>query len=376
LPSEPHIFHGRESELADILKLLSQGTPRVAILGAGGMGKTSLARAVLHHTEVTTKYQQNRFFVTCDTVSTKVELAGLTGAHLGLKPGKDLSRAVLQHFSSLPPTLLILNNLETVWEPVESRKEVENFLSLLTDVTSLAFMITMRGAERPEKVQWTRPFILPLQPLTQNAARNMFIDIADDQHSMEEVDQILDLSANMPLAITLLAHLVDVEGCSNILSRWEEEKTSVISDGYDRRSNLELSILFSLTSPRITLVNGAQDLLSLLSMLPDGLTDAELKQSRFTIKDILSCKTALLRTALAYTDDHKRLKALVPIRDYMLKNLPPTDQMSRPLRKHFRELLELYDSDHGKQSTAFLVDRLTLNYTNIQNMLQSAFDKG
>jgi F0F1-type ATP synthase beta subunit len=43
LPSEPKIFHGQDSELSDILQPFSQGTPKIAILGAGGMGKTSLA---------------------------------------------------------------------------------------------------------------------------------------------------------------------------------------------------------------------------------------------------------------------------------------------------------------------------------------------
>jgi hypothetical protein len=43
LPSEPKIFHGRESELADILHLFGTGIPKIAILGAGGIGKTSLA---------------------------------------------------------------------------------------------------------------------------------------------------------------------------------------------------------------------------------------------------------------------------------------------------------------------------------------------
>jgi GTPase SAR1 family protein len=63
LPSEPEIFHGRETELTKILGLFSQGNPRIAILGAGGMGKTSLARAVIHHTEVIQLYGQYRHFV-------------------------------------------------------------------------------------------------------------------------------------------------------------------------------------------------------------------------------------------------------------------------------------------------------------------------
>ncbi|KAJ7732634.1 hypothetical protein B0H16DRAFT_1238155, partial [Mycena metata] len=214
---------------------------RIAILGAGGMGKTSLARAVLHHPNITTRYHGNRFFVTCDIASSKAELAGLIGSHLGMKPGKDLTHAARKHFSNGSSHLLILDNLETVWEPVESCKEIEEFLSLLTHIPSLALVITMRGAERPSKVQWTRLFLPPLQPVAQDAARKIFIDIADDSHSPEEIDQILSLAANMPLSISLLAHLVDVEGCTKILSSWETEKTSILSEGSDRRSNLELS---------------------------------------------------------------------------------------------------------------------------------------
>ncbi|KAJ7029649.1 P-loop containing nucleoside triphosphate hydrolase protein, partial [Mycena alexandri] len=370
LPAEPKIFHGRDAELADILKLFGQDSPRIAILGAGGMGKTSLARTVLHREEITAKYHENRFFVACDTTSSQVELAGLIGAHLGIKPGKDLTRAVLQHFSDCPPTLLTLDNLETLWEPVESRNQIEEFLSHLTDIPGIALMITMRGAERPSKVQWTRPFLVPLQPLAKDAARKMFIDIADDRHFLKHVDQVLGLTDNVPLAINLLAHLVGTEGCSKILSRWETEKTSLLSEGYDKKSNLELSISLSLSSSRITSMPRCQDLLALLSILPDGLSDLELMQSKFPIEDILGCKVALLRTTLAYTDERKRLKVLVPIREYMQKLLPASDQMIRPLFKHFQELLELHRGHAGKQTGSLAASRIKSNFQNIQNILQ------
>jgi ABC-type phosphate/phosphonate transport system ATPase subunit len=57
LPAEPKIFHGRESEVSNILDLFGQGTPRVAILGAGGMGKTSLARVIVHHADIAARYE-------------------------------------------------------------------------------------------------------------------------------------------------------------------------------------------------------------------------------------------------------------------------------------------------------------------------------
>ncbi|KAJ7742814.1 hypothetical protein B0H16DRAFT_1860551 [Mycena metata] len=253
-----------------------------------------------------------------------------------------------------------------VWDPAESRKEIEEFLSLLTDIPTLALMITMRGAERPGKVQWTRPFLLPLQPLSQEAAQKMFFDIADDAHSTEEVNNVLALTDNMPLAINLLAHLVDTEGCSKILSRWETKKTALLSDGYDKKSNLEISILLSLASSRITSMPHSQDLLSLLSILPDGLSDVELKQANFPVKDILGCKTALLRTALAYTDDHKRLKVLVPIRQYMQASLPATAEMIHPLSSTSR----------GSLNWTLPTSRIAVNFVNIQNILQYGLHLG
>ncbi|KAJ7858094.1 hypothetical protein B0H13DRAFT_1640709, partial [Mycena leptocephala] len=304
-----------------------QGNPKIAILGGGGMGKTSLARAVVHHTEITSKYEQDRFFVTCDSAASKAELVALVGAHLGLKPGKDLTPLIVQHLSRSPQCLLILDNLETSWEPPESRGEIEGFLALLSGVESLGLMITMRGAERPAKVRWTRPFLAPLGPLHQNAARQTFVDIADMSDDLQEVDRVLSLTGNMPLAISLLAHLVDSEGCSSVLSRWEGETTSIISAGYGKQSNLDFSISLSLSSPRITSLPHSQDLLSLLSMLPNGLSDVELIQSKLPINDILSCKVALIRTALAYSDEHKRLKVLVPIREYIQKIQPPGDHL-------------------------------------------------
>ncbi|KAJ7319425.1 P-loop containing nucleoside triphosphate hydrolase protein, partial [Mycena albidolilacea] len=363
LPSEPKIFHGRESEISDILHLFNTGIPRIAILGAGGMGKTSLARAVLHQTEIRTRYAQNRFFVACSSAITKLELVNLIGAHLGLKPGKDLTQAVLQQFSSNAPSLLILDELETLWEPMSSRGDIEELLSLLTD-------ITMRGAERPAKVLWTRPFLGSLQPLDQEAARLTFSDIADSGHNMEEVDEILSLTDNMPLAISLLAHLADTEGCSNVLSRWDKERTSLISEGFDKRSNLDLSISLSLSSQRIQLVPHSHELLSLLSMLPDGLSDADLIQSKLPLENILKCKTALKSTTLAYSDEHKRLKVLMPIQEYLQQHQPPRDHLVQSLLQYFEEMLKFHADYHGTQSNSSTIPQIKSNFTNIQKVLQ------
>jgi hypothetical protein len=225
----------------------------------------------------------------------------------------------------------------------------------------------MRGAERPAKVQWTRPFLQPLKPLTKDAAYQTFIDIADDCHKNEDIEQLLLMTDNMPLAVTLVAYLVDYEGCPSVLARWQTEKTAMLSTGYDRKSSLSASIKLSLSSPRMSA--GAKDLLSLLAILPDGISAADLLQLDFPIKDILGCKAVLLRTSLAYNDDNTRLKALVPIREYVQSSRLPPPQLVQPLSMYFKELLRFGHQYRGRLTAAISVDNIASNLANLQNVL-------
>ncbi|KAJ6480970.1 hypothetical protein C8R45DRAFT_932874 [Mycena sanguinolenta] len=370
LPAKPKIFHGRDTELQNILRVLDQQAPHIAILGGGGMGKTSLARAALHHPDSLTRFEQ-RFFVSAEPATTSVELAALIGLHVGLDPGQDLTKAVVQYFSKRSSCLLILDNLETAWEPTQSRAGVEEFLSLLTDIDQLGLIITMRGAERPAKVQWTHPFLLPLQPLSDDAAQQTFMDIADNSYSVVDLNQLLSFTDNVPLAVDLLAHLVDYEGLENVLTRWQAEKTTMLSVGHDRRSNLDASINLSLSSPRIT--SDDKQLLSLLSILPNGLSDADLVQSKLPIPNILTCKVALLATSLAYQNSNKRLMALVPVREHIQQFLPPSPILVHSLRKHFYTLLELYNK-HNDENLYPVVSQITANLGNLQEVLHRGLE--
>jgi hypothetical protein len=215
----------------------------------------------------------------------------------------------------------------------------------------------MRGAERPAKVQWTRPFLEPLKLLGQSAARQTFIDIADDIHETKKIDTILLLANNMPLAIDLLANLVHSVGIPSVLSSWETQRTSILSEGHGATSNLDLSISLSLSGPRLASSPDAKELLSLLSILPDGLSDVELIQSNFPLRNILGCKSTLLSTALAYTDGQTRLKLLVPIREYLQKHHPVQHHIIHSLSQHYQELLELHRKFHGTLSNVGVMTR-------------------
>jgi hypothetical protein len=196
----------------------------------------------------------------------------------------------------------------------------------------------------------------------------MFLEIADDVHEEREIQKLLALTGNLPLAIDIIAHLADYEGCPQVLERWETEKISLLSDGHDKRSNLEVSLQLSLSSPRMESAQDAKTLLSLLSLLPDGLSDVELTQSKLPLRDPLSCKAALLRTSLAYLDHDHRLKALVPIREYMGSVHPPSYALVYALLQYFQTLLQLYRRYLGLE-LGQVIHQIAPNIGNLQSII-------
>jgi hypothetical protein len=176
--------------------------------------------------------------------------------------------------------------------------------------------------------------------LSDSAALQVFIDIADNDQDDACVAKLLTYTGNLPLAVSLMASVAGYEGCEETLLRWETESTRVLSDGYDQRSSLDISIMLSYSSPRMS--SGAQELLGLLSMLPDGLSDADLIHSRLPIPNVLSCKATLIQVSLAYINDAgntPRLMSLVPIREYIRVAYPPSPSLKHHLRQHLHHIL-------------------------------------
>ncbi|KAJ7233441.1 P-loop containing nucleoside triphosphate hydrolase protein, partial [Mycena rebaudengoi] len=364
-PASPQIFHGREAELQAVVNILIQDSAHIAILGAGGMGKTSLATAALHDQFMESKYS-HRYFVPCNSSPTCTELVATIADHIGLEKGSNMIKKIAHYFAHAPPSLLLLDNLETSWEAVSSRSEVEEFLSLLTDVPHLGLMITLRGSERPRKVKWTRPFLAPLKPLSNVAAWQTFIEVAGEGHDDDSIKQLLELTGNLPLAVSLIASVAGSEGCAQALSRWKSESTRMLSDGYDQRSSLDVSIMLSYSSSRMT--PGAQELLKILSILPDGLADVELVQANLPIPDILACKATLIQTALAFVGQDQHLKVLVPIREHITNVYPPQEVLKLKLREHFHQILDLWNRSKN-MNIADILPQISQNLGNLNTVL-------
>ncbi|KAJ7474743.1 P-loop containing nucleoside triphosphate hydrolase protein, partial [Mycena latifolia] len=369
LPAQPKILHGRESELRDSVAKLISEPARMAILGPGGIGKTTLAIASLHDPQVVSKYRE-RHFISCEPAHSYNALLTTISSYFDFEPSPHLARDIVQYLSEKDSILLVLDNLEPAWESMGSRTEVEEFLSLLTGLPHLALLITMRGAERPGKVKWTRPFIPPLTPLTELATRQTFVEIAEEPCAEDEEDaliKLIDLTGGLPLAVSLMASVASLEGYAPALARWLSHSTALLSEGCDKRSNLDISIRASISSPRVQSSRSSMQLLSLLSILPDGMSDHELIHSETLVTDLPQCKSALVRTSLAHVDKDGHLKMLSPIREYVRHAHPPNHLLVRSLRRHFGQLLVLWKT-RSHLPSGDLVARLTSNLGNIRNL--------
>lgn len=253
-------------------------------------------------------------------------------SQLGLK-GPHPLRQIIDFLKRASPTLLVLDNFETPWDSPD-RSQVEEHLVTIASVKGVALIVTMRGRERPSKVVWARPFLPALDRLEKEAARQMFFTENDCDRDDPAVDKLLEKVDYVPLAISLLSSMAQLEEPAKLLDRYEEESTSMLRKSEDRKSSVDVSVRLSLQCKRMENEPMACDILSTLALLPDGLHCNMFETVFGSQKGAKGALAILKQTALVYTSGD-RLRILAPIRQHMLRYHRP------PLI--LRYLLETYE---------------------------------
>ncbi|KZO90275.1 TPR-like protein [Calocera viscosa TUFC12733] len=366
LPPKPAKFYGRDELVETIVQsLIQEGTCRIPLLGPGGIGKTSAAAAVMNDVRVRRKYGQDIIFVSCEGVSSAEGILRCLTAALGIRHESDALWAVFTHLSS-KVYLLVLDNLETAWDS-EDRLNVEELLAKLAQVSSLSLIVTMRGALRPNGVEWVEPCPPPLEPLSLDAARHMWIGIAGTAD--ERLDELLALLDGLPLAINLMAHQGQLMGPSELIDAYKAEKTTLLARGgkRGRLTRLDVSIQLSLNSHSISENANAPKLLSTVCLLPDGVLLADVARMLPSMSNTRQTTLLLMEAALAVRQK-QRIKVLSPIRDFILDRYPPGGSCLSDVRRYFI-VLALQGSKIGTDESKQAVDLLSAEFGNINSVL-------
>ena len=201
LPPAPRACFGRD-HLIESFVGFAAGLQSIALTGAGGTGKTSIALAALHHYHIRDRFGDNRRFIRCDQfpVSCGEFLARLSKA-IGAGVESPESLKSLLPFLSSREMIVVLDNAESILDPqgIDSQ-EIHAVLDELCQLKTMCLFIVSRTTTVPQN---SRHFVIP--KLSRKAACDIFNDIHTDCGRPDFIGGLLQRLDFHPLSITLLA---------------------------------------------------------------------------------------------------------------------------------------------------------------------------
>ncbi|KAH8810140.1 hypothetical protein DL96DRAFT_1821649 [Flagelloscypha sp. PMI_526] len=385
LLASPEVVIGRDTVVDNVVQaVLSSSKPRVALLGPGGIGKTTIGTTVLHDPRISSAYPTKCFVSSEQTPTT--DLLEISVAYALAIPqssrGADLVSQIVYNIHRNPhPILLYIDNLETVWEVESEQPKVDRFLEILSGASSkLAILITMRGIQEP-KTSFLWDSII-IQGLDTSDSTTMFESLSRQPADTSACELLLQLGGS-PLAIKLFALMVkEGDRPSQLLSSWNKYGDQVLEiGGKHRLSSLEQSIHLSVFSPRID--DTGRLVLGLIALMPDGLSTSSPWFQGF--EAILQDKTplpptlrALRRMALLdKSGQPSRWQMLPPIRQFCLRLVGPASPIVIALVElYIKTVTDHVDSTAPASQTIILpemanVRSLLLQGANLSHVLPS-----
>ena len=349
-PPPPRACFGRDELIEEVVGLAENLEP-IALIGAGGIGKTSIALAVLHHDQIKNRFGANRRFIRCDQFPPTSghllnRLSGVIGA--GVVNPEDLTP--LRPFLSSEEMIIFLDNAESIFDPQgRDARKIYSVVEELSRFSNICLGITSRISTVPSHCK--RPTI---PTLSTESACDIFYGIYSHcgrSNVVKDLVRQLDFHA---LSITLLATTAshNMWDYDRLVREWDTRRTQVLLT--DHCGSLAATIELSIASPTFhdlvsptpfrklvtssasrkllpsrvfcKLFLSARDLLEVVAFFPQGIDERNLD---WLFPAVRKRKNILDKfCVLSLTYRHQGfITMLAPIRDYFV----PRDPNSSPL---------------------------------------------
>lgn len=351
LPVQFSNFIGRENEQNEIKSLLSKRR-LVTLVGAGGIGKTSIA---LHAgRKLLTDYRDGVWFIALEALSDPALITQTVASVFDIRP--DLDRPLLGKLTDwLRPrtTLLIFDNSEHLLDAC-----AEIITTILSNCPNIKILTTSRESLGiPGEAIYTMPSLpLPdanlqsLEQLTEFESVQLFADraallLTSFELTQENIRTIVDICRKVegiPLAIELAAARVNILQVEEILGQLQNSLSLLASDTrtvLPRHQTLRASMDWSWG----LLSEEEQMFLGQLSVFAGGWT-LEAAQA-ICHGEALNVSGALVKKSLLVVDQQagreSRYRFHEIVRQYALEKLAQSGNQEAIHARHLRYFLDL-----------------------------------